>query len=308
MALIRPPRLRAGARVALVAPAGPVTEQRISHALEQCTALGLVPVLGEHARGKNGYLSAPDAERARDVQAAIDDDSIEAIWGLRGGYGTMRLLPLLDLHRMRARPKAYIGFSDNTTVHLALLNAGVISFHAPHAGGDFGPDVQAVFRSVLFEAKPAGRLPLLGGEPAQMLTPGRVAAPLIGGNLALLAALCGTPYQPMTAGRILFLEDVGEPAYRVDRMLMQLKLAGVFDGVAGVAVGQFTECEAREGEPDASLVVNEFVRSLGVPAATGFPIGHVPANWTLPVGVRAELDADDGAVSLLEAAVTDTTA
>lgn len=305
MNLIRPPRLREGSRVALVAPAGPVTAERISTALEQCESLGLEPVLGEHARGRTGYLSAPDAQRARDIQAAIDDDTISAVWALRGGYGTMRILPLLDLNRLRSRPKAYIGFSDNTAVHLALLKAGVVSFHAPHAGGDFPDDVRSVFRSVLFEAKAAGKMPLLGGEPARTISPGRVTAPLIGGNLALLAALCGTPWQPVTAGRILFLEDVAEPAYRVDRMLMQLKLSGALDGVVGIAIGRFTECEPREGEPSALDVVNEFVRNLGVPAATGFPIGHVPANWTLPVGLPAELDADDGSLALLEPAVTD---
>jgi len=303
MELIRPPRLRAGDRVALVAPAGPITPERLSNAIELCESLGLMPVTAENAAGRAGYFSAPDAQRARDLQSAIDDDSIAAIWALRGGYGTMRILPLLDLRRLRARPKAYIGFSDNTALHMALLNAGLVSFHGPHAGGDFPEDVRAAFQAVLFEPAAAGPLPLLGGEPARTLTPGRVSAPLIGGNLALLAALCGTPYQPVTAGRILFFEDVGEPAYRVDRMLVQLRMSGALDGVAGVAVGRFTECEAREGEPAVLDVVHEFVRSLGVPAATGFPIGHVPANWTLPIGVQAVLDADDGALTLTEPAV-----
>lgn len=303
--LIRPPRLRPGARVALIAPAGPVTGERIETAISDCRDLGLDAAIGTNAAGRYGYFSAPDAQRAKDFQTAIDDDAIDAIWALRGGYGTMRILPLLDLRRLRTRPKAFVGFSDNTAIHMALLNAGVVSFHGPHAGGDFPEDTQAVFRSVLFEAEPPGPLPLLGGEPAVTLTPGRAAGRLIGGNLALLASLCGTPYQPTTAGRLLFLEDVGEPAYRVDRMLTQLKLSGVLDGLAGVLVGRFTECEAREGEPDVNEVVGDFVSSLGVPAAAGFPIGHVPRNWTLPIGVRAELDAEDGSLTLLESGVMD---
>ncbi|MGH7460367.1 MAG: hypothetical protein ACREMA_04980, partial [Longimicrobiales bacterium] len=160
-------------------------------------------------------------------------------------------------------------------------------------------------RSVLFQAAPAGILPLRAGDPApRTLTGGRVEAPIAGGNLALLAALCGTPAAPQAKDHILFLEDVGEPAYRLDRMLVQLRDAGVLHGVAGLALGRFAE-DSEPSDPEVSALLSEFAQALGVPAAIDFPVGHVAHNWTLPIGVRARLDADAATLELTEAAVTE---
>lgn len=296
----RPPTLGPGGRVALVAPAGPVTEARIAAALEHCARFRLEPVLGPSALAREGFLAGPDEQRLRDLQWALDDPRVDAVWALRGGYGTMRLLPRL---RPPVSPRAFIGFSDNTALHLWLRRAGLVSFHAPHPGADLPPLAEDCFRRVLLSADPAGVLPLPPDAPVCTLVGGAAEGELVGGNLSLVAALCGTPWQAITRGRILFLEEVGEAPYRLDRLLRQLELAGVLEGVAGIAFGRFTDCAGDPGDPEAGALLAEAAERAGVPAVLGLPIGHVPDNWTLPLGVRARLDADAGTLELLEAAV-----
>ncbi|MBR9989026.1 MAG: LD-carboxypeptidase [Gemmatimonadetes bacterium] len=300
--MIRPPRLREGDRVALVAPAGPVTEERIGVALDRCARLGLVPVLGAAARNThNGYLAGSDDERLEDLQRALTSPDIDAVWALRGGYGTMRLLERLDLAPLAERPRVYIGFSDNTAIHLALLARRLVSFHAPHAGADATPLAEQCLRTVLFEPRAAGLLPLPDSPSPVTLREGAADGPLIGGNLALLAGMCGTRGAPVARDAILFVEDVGEPTYRIDRLWMQLVLAGALDGVAGIAFGRFTDCgDATE----VRALLKSLADDAGVPAVADLPIGHEPDNWTLPLGVRARLDATHGTLELLEPAVT----
>jgi muramoyltetrapeptide carboxypeptidase len=299
--MTRPPRLRVGARVALVAPAGPITEERVDIALDRCARLGLVPVLGAAARGRHGgYLAGSDDERLEDLQWALTSPEIDAVWALRGGYGTMRLLERIDLAPLVERPRAYIGFSDNTALHLALFARRVVSFHAPHAGGDSTPLAEQCLRTVLFEARAAGLLPMPAQPAVVTLRDGVAEAPLIGGNLAILAGMCGTPGEPVARDAILFVEDVDEKVYRLDRMWTQLRLSGALDGVAGLAFGRFTGC----GEHgDVRALLHGFADEIGVPAVMDLPIGHEPDNWTLPLGVRARLDATRRTLELLEPAV-----
>jgi muramoyltetrapeptide carboxypeptidase len=298
--MIRPPRLREGARVALIAPAGPVADERFGAAIDRCRRLGLVPVAGRAARGRHrAYLAGADDARLDDFRWAITSPTVAAIWALRGGYGSMRLLARLDLSPLLDAPRPFIGFSDNTAVHLALHARGLVSFHGPHAGGDLTELSERCLRSVLFDTAAAGTLELPAERPAVRLAGGVAEGPLLGGNLALLAALCGTPAALRAAGAILFIEDVGEPAYRVDRMWMQLLLAGALDGVAGIALGRFTDCD-----DDVAELLGSLVAPLGIPVLADLPIGHEPDNWTLPLGVRARLDADAGTLELLEGAVS----
>ncbi len=308
--MILPPTLRPGDSVALIAPAGPVTDAAVRTAVSRCRRLGLEPVTGDAARGRLGYLAGPDRLRARDFERAIAGPAA-AIWMLRGGYGAMRTLRHLDLSPLRDRPKAVIGFSDNTIIHLALRRLGVASFHGPHAGFRHFPScTEAVFRRVVMAGEPAGLLPVPPGWPRpRTLASGVAEGPLVGGNLALLAASCGTPYQPDARGAVLVIEDVGEPLYRIDRMFAQLELAGVLDGAAGVALGEFTGITAGDGsssggDPWVALaeLVDEILRPRGIPAVIGLPFGHGRENWTLPMGVRARLDADAGSIELLEPA------
>lgn len=269
-------------------------------ALQRCTRLGLEAVLASAARSRHGaYLAAPDHARLADLQAAFDDADMDAVWALRGGYGTMRVLARLDLSRVAASPKAFIGFSDNTALHLALHARGVVSYHGPNAGSDVTDLTEACLERVLFHAEPAGALPVPTDRPAQVLHGGAAEGPLIGGNLALLAAMAGTPAALRTRGRILFVEDVGETAYRLDRAWTQLVLSGALDGVAGIAFGRFTDCG--DGVPD---LLAELTAPLGVPVLADLPFGHEPDNWTLPMGVHARLDTAAGTVSLLEPGVT----
>lgn len=308
--MILPPALRTGDRVALLAPAGPVDETKIETAIRRCRRLGFEPVPGRSVRARTGYLAGSDLDRADDIRTALDH-GVAAIWAIRGGYGSLRALQHVDLSGVTDRPIAFIGFSDNTGVHLALRRLGVTSFHGPHAGFEhFTPTTEAGFRAVLMRREPAGTLLLPDAAAPVTIVSGTAEGPLVGGNLALLAATCGTPYQADTRGAILFLEDIGEPLYRVDRMLMQLRMAGLLDQVAAVAIGDFVampdpiSAAAAEGESCLEDVVRDLLGSLGVPVVMGLPFGHGRENWTLPLGITARLDADAGALSLLEPAVS----
>jgi muramoyltetrapeptide carboxypeptidase len=314
--LLRPPRLASGTRIGLVAPAGPLLERDdLTRAQELCRALGYEPVLGKNAHRRSGYLAGTDSERLADLNAAIRDSSIHAIWCIRGGYGSIRLLDQVDYAAMAEGPKALIGFSDAT----ALLNAihrltGVVTFHGPVARASLTAFSRLHFERVLTTADAPGRLGRIP-PPPDVLVPqenrivslcgGVAEGPLAGGNLTLLQCLIGTPYFPELAGAILFLEDVGEDLYRVDRMLAHLRLIGAFRRLAGVLVGRFTDLERSGGDGAQGFdeVLANYFEPLGIPVAYGFPVGHIEGQWTLPFGVRARLDADGGEVELLEPAV-----
>lgn len=299
---MRPRALTPGTRVALVAPAGPVDAERISASEARCRALGLDPIVFPHAAARDRYLAGDDDQRLGDLQSAFDDPAIGAVWALRGGYGSQRILDRLSLQRQRTDPIPFIGFSDNTSLHMRHAELGVVSFHGPHPGQKMSVEAEAWLGRVLFQAGAAGALPVPeGGPEPRGLTGGIVEAPLVGGNLAILASLCGTRHALRAEGRIVFLEDVGEPAYRVDRMLLQLERAGTLEGVVGLAFGRFTECGADGYSVDDVLA--ELATRLGIPAVADLPFGHVADNFVLPVGTRARLDANDPTVTLIEPAV-----
>lgn len=317
--MIRPRRLSPGQTVGLVAPSSAPNEpEDIRFGIEVLESLGFHVRPGAHVFDRQGYLAGADATRAADLNAMFADDGIDAIWCVRGGYGASRILPMLDYDRMRRSPKALIGFSDITALHMALhTQADLVSFHGPVAWRAFTPYTLLEWKRVLCETNVPVRL---GAPPpfepregqvdrknrVMTLAPGRARGRLVGGNLCLMAHLTGTRYAPDLRGAILFLEDVDEPYYRIDRFLTQLWLSGSLDGVAGVVFGKFTRCE-----PSASFVQNrvledilaERCRTLGVPAISGFMVGHVDDQTTLPIGCLAELDADAGTVTLLEAGV-----
>lgn len=281
-----------GARVALVAPAGPLgSAAELERAVEHARSFGWDPVVGEHALARHGYLAGTDEERARDLNASLADDGIDGIWCLRGGYGALRLLPAIDVDALRRHPKAIIGFSDITALHAALGQAAqLVTFHGPTARGalsDFSRDSLA--RAVVHRRDPCGDAP-----GARILRSGRADGRLVGGNLAILASLAGTPYAPDYVDAILVVEDVGEPTYRIDRMLRQLELSGALGRLAGIVFGHFTEGTAPGDTASRELddVLRESAEVAGVPAIAGAPIGHIADQWTIPLGARAELDAD----------------
>lgn len=313
----RPPRLRAGSRIALVAPAGPLSERDdLARGMELCRALGYEPVAGSHALDRHGYLAGSDEARLADLNGALRDPAIAAIWCLRGGFGVTRILDRVDMDAFAARPSVVIGYSDVTALLLGLYqNAGVVTFHGPMSRTPLSGFSRAHLERVLTGAAPAGRLGRLSPPPGVLaprsprivtLRGGVAEGPLIGGNLSLLLALAGTRHFPDLNGALLFLEDVGEDLYRVDRLLAQLRMLGALDRLAGVIIGQFTDMKRGAGDGGAlqfDEVLATYLEPLGIPAAYGFPIGHVDDQWTMPIGVRARLDAGAGEVEVVEGAV-----
>jgi muramoyltetrapeptide carboxypeptidase len=312
----KPPRLRPGDTVGLIEPAGFTDDafdlQLVTDAIR---AMGLVPKPARHLLARYGYLAGKDRERAADLNAMYADDTVRAVFAVRGGWGSARILPYLDWKTIRANPKLLIGFSDITALHMAFaVRAGFATIHGPNASNSWGALSWESLRSVAFLGEtPLYRSP--GGSEDRLvqrigrtrtLRAGKAAGPLLGGNLTVLTALMGTPYLPDFDGAILFLEDTDEAEYRIDRMLTQLGLAGVLGRVAGVVFGQCTDCRARSssyGGFTLSEVLAQHLEPLGVPAFQGALIGHIANQFSLPVGIRAEIDAAAGTIRLLEAAV-----
>jgi muramoyltetrapeptide carboxypeptidase len=322
--MISPRRLEPGDLVALVAPAGPVTETQAADAAEILTTWGLRTHRGRHALGRRFFLSGTDDERLSDLEASFRDPEVRGILCLRGGYGTQRIVDRLDYDAVRDDPKLVIGFSDITALHLALWHeAGLATVHGPTGSTLLNdPVTTAAARQALMTTTPltltpdpppstpaltaatppmsaltpstlTAALPISTADAVSRLVhhPGQAHGTLLGGNLTLLAATAGTRHQPDLTGAILLIEEVNEAAYRVDRMIVQLKRSGWFDGLAGVAVGSFTAC------PDADRVLAEHLNDLGIPVLANLPIGHGPTQVAVPLGVPAHLDADTGTLT-----------
>ncbi len=294
-----PRRLHAGDLVALVAPSGAVPPERAIAAADVLTGWGLRVRMGEHALGRHTYFSGTDDQRLADLNAALRDDEVRGVLCLRGGYGAQRIVDRLDLDAVRADPKLVLGFSDITALHLALwIGAGLPTVH--------GPTVTQFDRGAASLTATACRQALMTGDPVTVTAdetettspvrvPGRAEGRLLGGNLTLLATSAGTAHRPDLRGAILLLEEVAEEPYRVDRLLVQLARAGWLDGLAGVAVGQFTDCGTADvHQPTVTEVLTERLGSLGVPVLGGLPIGHGPQQVAVGLGVPATLDAEAG--------------
>lgn len=312
----KPPRLRAGDTVGLVEPAG-FTDDEFDLQLvkEAVSAMGLAPKAAPHLMGRYGYLAGKDEARAADINAMYADDGVKAVFAVRGGWGCARILPHLDFDVIRANPKLLIGFSDITALHLAFAaRAGFTTIHGPNAASSWGQLSWNSFRGLAFDGEtPVYRNPVATDDRlvqrsgrTRTFRPGKATGRLLGGNLTVLSALMGTPWLPDFDGAILFLEDVDEAEYRIDRMLTQLRLAGVLGRVAGVVFGQCTSCRASGpsyGGFTLSEVLKQHLEPLGVPAFEGALIGHIPNQFSIPVGVRAEIDAEAGTIRILEPAV-----
>ncbi|MFE4997141.1 LD-carboxypeptidase [Streptomyces mirabilis] len=307
-ALTRPARLAPGARVAVVAPSGPVVEERLAAGLDILRGWDLDPVVAPHVLDRHpefSYLAGTDADRAADFQAAWCDPDVAAVLCARGGYGVQRMVDLLDWDAIRAAgPKVLLGFSDITALHEAFANrAGLATLHGPMvAAVDFVKNARAQehLRATLFEPEMV-RVIESGGDAAP-LVPGRASGVLLGGCLSMLAADLGTPHARTSArGGLLCLEDVGEETYRLDRVLTQLLRAGWLDGVTGILLGSWARCSPYE---HVRTLLTDRLGGLGVPVVEEFGFGHGEGALTIPFGVRAELDADAGTLTLEEPALT----
>lgn len=313
--IVRPPRLRAGDVAGLVAPAFASYESvEIEIAQDVTRAFGLEPRLGAHVRDRHGYLAGRDEDRAADVNRFFADPSVKAVLAIQGGGGCARVLPHLDWEAIGRNPKVVAGFSDVTGLHCGLqAKAGLVSFHAPVLVSSWPRFSVEQFRRVVFEgeavtmANPPGQEDRLvqREDRTRTITPGKARGRLVGGNLSVLTSLVGTPYLPSFDGALLFLEDVEEEIRRVDRMMTQLRLAGLLDRISGFIFGTCSKCGPGERYGSLTLeeVLDEHVKPLGVPAYEGAMIGHQARQFTVPVGIEVEVDASAGTITMLEPAV-----
>jgi len=315
--LIRPKRLEPGDTIGLVAPASPPPDpQDLDRGVAVLEKLGFKVRLARNVRRRHGFLAGTDRERAGDLMAMFADRRVKAVVCVRGGYGTARLLPRLDYQCIRANAKIFIGYSDITALHCALLaNADLVSFHGPMLNTDFVREpldrftCESFLRNLTSSSAPGSICRGYRGPSPMVLRRGTALGLLVGGNLSLLCTLVGTPWQPVFRDRILFLEDVGEQPYRFDRMLTHLLNCGLLQQVAGVAIGLNKDCgdpkarRSKEYRQTLENVFKERLLALKVPVVVGLPFGHVPQTATLPLGVQAILDGNSGDLVLTEPAV-----
>ena len=286
--MIVPARIQPGDTIGVVAPAGPFDRETFSSGARILEAMGFKLFIPQELFEKKGYLAGSDEHRVRIVNRLFADDSIDGIICARGGYGSMRILSFLDLEVIKSNPKVFIGFSDITTL-LSILSTrcNLVTFHGPVVTSLV--DASEETKRSLFDCVSSGKkleIRLSGGRTVKT---GLATGQVCGGNLTLLCHLIGTPYAPSYENRILFLEDRGEAPYRIDRMLVHMKLAGCFRGIAGVILGSFEECGPVE---DIIGIVADIFEDFAIPILAGFEAGHGKHNFTIPLGIEATLDAD----------------
>jgi muramoyltetrapeptide carboxypeptidase len=315
--LIKPRRLAPGDTIGLIAPAGVISQESIDRAAARVEALGFKVKLGAHLTAVHGNYAGLWAQRMIDFNAMFRDPEVKAIWAIRGGSGALQLLPHIDYQMIRANPKILIGYSDLTALHLAIArHAGLVTFHGPLAMSTPSDYATKHLLDVLMDPQPQSVIPMAAENAQKALTapqyavrtvvPGVATGRLTGGNLSLVAALAGTPYAADIRGSLLFLEDVNEEPYRIDRMLMQLQMNQPFSQAAGVMLGVFEGCGPAPGESALTLdeTTDQHLAPLKIPAVTGWSFGHIRDQFTLPMGVQARLDTAAQTLTLLEPAVT----
>jgi muramoyltetrapeptide carboxypeptidase len=310
--ILRPRALRRGDVVGLVAPAGALWRpERVEGCVRYLEGRGYRVEVGAHALGNDGAFSGTDEERLSDLNGMLRDPRIRAIMALRGGYGTPRLLDRIDYSAVRRDPKIVVGYSDITALQLALFRkAGLVSFSGPLGAVEFAgapdPQTEESFWRLVTSRRTRGRLPLPEDHPLLTRQVGIGEGPLLGGCLSLVVALLGTPFSPDYRGAVLALEDVHEQFHRLDRMLTQLRLAGVMGRASGFLLGQFTNTSAADpAHPfhDLEAVFQSVMKGVPGPILDGFPYGHVPRKVTLPWGIPVRVDGKRQTVSLLEVPV-----
>jgi len=316
--LVRPKALQPGDTVGLITPSTYVSDpDRLALTERTIRYFGLVPKFAPNVKKRDGYLGGTVKERVADLHAMFSDPEVKAVFCIRGGFGSAHLLADIDYGLIAKNPKIFLGYSDITAMHLAIhRKTGMVTFHGPVPLSRFTAYTQQHFRKALFETKPLGMLTnppdsdaLRPSHTLRTIRGGRARGPLIGGNLTLLSTTLGTPYEIDTKGKVLFIEDVDEQPYSIDRMLTHLKLAGKLDAAAGIVFGECADCRPREFRPsfesNFSLgeILDRILGGLKIPVFTGLTIGHTDDQLTLPVGVTATLDADKGQLVLEEPAL-----
>lgn len=312
--IVKPKRLTRGDTVAVVAPSSGASPEAFEKALQNLADLGLKTKIGKSARATNGFLAGTDTERLEDLRAAFADREVKAIWCVRGGYGATRFLPALDFNLIRKNPKILVGYSDITALHLAIhQQTGLVTFHGPVAASNFSDYTKTHVVNALMNPSAPYKIELSPDNVAkesnlfktETIRGGKCRGRLIGGNLSLLTAMAGTPFGLRNAkGKILFVEDVGEKPYRLDRMFVQLKQSVNLRELAGIALGVFEDCNPPDDKSQTVAdVVKDHFGNLGIPVVYGLSFGHIRDQFTLPVGIVAELDSDAKTITFLETGV-----
>ncbi|HET7361595.1 MAG TPA: LD-carboxypeptidase [Salinimicrobium sp.] len=315
--LLRPKHLSVGDTIGIVSPASAIFESEpYKIAIESLEAMGLKVKMGEFVKSRYGHLAGTDEERASEMNAMFKDDSVDAIICLRGGSGAARILPLLDYEAIKANPKIFCGYSDITALHLGIYEkTGLTTFHGPLATSTWNEFTASHFKNLLFQQKTpllenpdgSGKFLTQVHNRTRTITPGKAKGKLLGGNLSVLTGIMGSDYFPQDwENKILYLEDVGEAIYAVDRMMTQIQLGGVLDKISGFVFGKCTDCEpGGKGYGSLTLeeVIDHYIKPLGIPAFSGSMIGHIDKMFTIPNGIEAEIDAEKGSIQLLQLAV-----
>ena len=316
--MLKPPRLRKGDTIGIIAPASGVFEtSTIIEASEAMECLGFKTKLGRHLRHRLGYLAGTDAERLDDLHTMFADNSVRAIITIRGGYGSGRLLSQIDYELIRQNPKIIVGYSDITALHLGIHQmTGLVTFHGPVAISSFNDYSTKYFKKALMETEPVGEVEdvplghLRKTSDVQTVVAGKAAGPLIGGNLTITTSLMGTPFEPDFQDKIVFLEEVGEEPYDMDRMLTQLLNSGKLQQAAGIILDKCASCQPRDYKPGFSNtfsteeIIFERLGQLSCPVLYGLSLGHVANKPTLPLGINAEIDSKTGRLTITESAVS----
>ncbi|MCB0686000.1 MAG: LD-carboxypeptidase [Saprospiraceae bacterium] len=303
--VIKPKTLKPGDKISLIAPGSALSTEKIEQAVLTCSKLDLVPWISPNASKANGYLAGTDAERLEDLHLSFSDPEIKGIWCLRGGYGCTRLLPEINYALIRKNPKVLIGYSDITAFHQALdRQCNLITFHGPVATSEPTDYSLNWLRKTVMQHEPF----TISSEPdaeknMYTIREGSAQGKIIGGNLSILAALAGTPYQASFSGKIVCIEDIGEKPYRIDRMLVQLFQASDLAQANGIILGQFNDCDPDPGDKSLSLeeTLRHQFRNFSGPVIAGFSMGHIDNQCTLPFGIEARFNTNERTLELLEA-------
>lgn len=307
-----PMPLKRGDTIGVVSPSAAIASRQASQfAIESMEALGFKVKTGQHFRSRHGHLAGRDEDRAADFNAMFADPQVKAVICLRGGSGAARILPLIDYDLVRRNPKVVLGYSDITALHNALhAKTGLVTFHGPNGSSRWHDFNVQQFEQLFFEQQAITYVNeqsinddvIVRQNRTQTIRGGRAIGELVGGNLTVLTALSGTPYLPDFRGKILFLEDINEQPYKIDRMMSTLRLNGTLDQISGFIFGDCARCEPGSGWGSLTLdqIFDDYILPLNIPAFRGAMIGHIPRQFIVPVGAKAEMSADDGTFRLLE--------
>jgi len=307
--MIKPKALKFGDTLGVIAPASPTTEENVKKSYDSLVEMGFKVKMGKSCYGNYGYLAGPDGLRAGDINNMFKDKEVDGIICLRGGYGTPRILDLLDYDLIKNNPKIFIGYSDITALHIAITKiSNLVTFHGPMVSSDliggFNDFSKMSLYNFIMEGKFIGSIKNPKGEEIETINGGIAEGEIIGGNLSLIADTIGTPYEIDLKGKILFIEEIGEEPYQIDRMLTQLRLSGKLKEAEGIILGDFNNCVAKTLKYDDSLtlkqVIEDIIKPIERPTIANLRAGHCEPIVTLPFGVKAKLDANKKELTILE--------